>query len=127
MSPLPERDCVSVSPRSQGNISVASPGPGLAIWRTAGPIHRRYAIAAAGALFGATLSLYLLYAALKVELLPTAGHVSLWTGITYQLLNRTSSGSVFTAGTLGHRTVELWLHLDWAWPVLAILAAPWES
>ena len=116
--------CLGISSLSKETFLLLAPALGWQIWRTAGPIHRRYAIAAAGALFGATLSLYVLYAALKVELLPTAGHVSLWTGITYQLLNRTSSGSVFTAGTLGHRTVELWLHLDWAWPVLAILAAP---
>jgi 4-amino-4-deoxy-L-arabinose transferase-like glycosyltransferase len=64
--------------------------------------------------------LYPLYAATKDELLPGSHHVSLLHGILFQLVERTSSGSVFDSGSDAHAVVAGWLAQD---PYLLTAAA----
>lgn len=67
---------------------------------------------------------YPLLAALKGELLPGRGHVSLWSGIAFQLWNRAPSGSVFSHSSGTHADVVQWFHAD-PWLLSAgLLAVP---
>jgi hypothetical protein len=81
-------------------------------WQRGNPGTRRYAMAVAGTLFGVLISAYVLAAAVRSELLPGKGHVSLVDGIIFQLFSRTSGGSVFTAGSPNQQTLAGWLSLD---------------
>lgn len=62
--------------------------------------------------FALLVAAYPLYALLKGELLPGAGHVSLWQGVHFQLSGRQGSGSIFSTGSNMRRTVDGWLRLD---------------
>lgn len=66
--------------------------------------------------FGAAFVLvgvgYPLYALLKGELLPGAGHVSLEQAVTWQLFTRRATGSVFAAHSAAHRLLDSWLAVD---------------
>ena len=65
------------------------------------------------AIFTFTLFIYPLFALLRGELLPGAGHVSLWTnGIVYQLANRSGSGAVWIAGSAKQQLLQGWLFFD---------------
>ena len=100
--------------------------PGLAwqLWQSAGTRTRLYSLTLAGTALAGAGSVYVLYAALKGELLPSPHHVSLLSGIDFQLAGRQASGSIFPAGTLGHHTVALWLHKDWFILAAGLLLAP---
>lgn len=99
-------------------------GPALAwqLWRTSRGTTRRYGVALASSLFVLVGTGYVLLAAVKGELLPGPGHVSLLTGVRFQLFGRAGSGSVFGAHTLAHRVVANWLQLDHVFPAAAVLA-----
>lgn len=81
-------------------------------WQRGNPGTRRYAMAVAGTVFGLLVFAYVLAAAVRSELIPGPGHVSLIDGITFQLISRTSSGSVFTADSPNQTTVSGWIQLD---------------
>src|SRR6478752_2565558 len=91
------------------------------VWTRTAPVTRRYALAVFVALFGVVVSTYVLMAVLRGELVPGPGHVSLWDGIRFLLLERTPGGGLFDPYSLERHTVDQWLRLD---PVLPILAAP---
>jgi hypothetical protein len=76
-----------------------------------------FSLAGLGSGLVLTGSFYPLYAALKGELLPGPGHVSLWDAIRFQLSDRPPSGSMFTAGTGSNQLVLAWLALD---PVVVV-------
>jgi Dolichyl-phosphate-mannose-protein mannosyltransferase len=73
---------------------------------------RRYSLILAGSLFALAVSAYLLYAALRGELLPGPGHVSLVDAVRFQLTGRAASGSPLDPDSLSRRTLELWLGQD---------------
>jgi hypothetical protein len=54
---------------------------------------------------------YPLFALLKGELFPGAGHVSLWDGITYQM-SRPGSGFILDPGTGSSGVLHSWLYYD---------------
>jgi hypothetical protein len=76
--------------------------------------------------FATTLALgvfvYPLFALLKGELLPGAGHVSLVEAMRFQLYGRASTGSALSGGTISRDLVSSWLSLD-AWLLLLGIAA----
>ena len=55
---------------------------------------------------------YPLYAALKGELIPGAGHVSLVGSVIDMLFTRQATGSIFDPHSVTHGTVMQWLQLD---------------
>ena len=60
-----------------------------------------------------TVCVYPLFAALRNELLPGKGHVSLWSnGVMYQLATRKGSGALWQAGSARHQLVMDWLGWD---------------
>jgi hypothetical protein len=91
------------------------------LWRGSDRRTRRYSLAVAGSVFVLTGSFYLLFAALRGELLPGQGHVSLVDGIAFQLLSRKVSGSPFDPSSPSHQTIVSWLRRD-PWLVPAALA-----
>src|SRR6185436_10129268 len=91
------------------------------VWTRTAPVTRRYALAVFVAVFGVVVSVYVLMAVLRGELVPGPGHVSLWDGIRFQLWQRTAGGTLDDPYSLKRHTVGEWLKLD---PALPFLAAP---
>jgi hypothetical protein len=90
------------------------------LWRASDRRTRGYSLAVAGSVFVLTGSFYLLFAALRGELLPGPGHVSLADGVAFQLFSREASGSPFDPSSPSHQTVAGWLQRD-PWLVVAAL------
>jgi hypothetical protein len=90
-------------------------------WQVSDHRTRRYSLTVAASLFVLPCCAYLLYAALRGELLPGPGHVSLVDAVRFQLAGRAPSGSPFDPGSGGRGTIELWLGLD-PWLLAAALA-----
>jgi len=81
-------------------------------WQVSDRRTRRYSLILAGSLFALVGAAYLLYAALRGELLPGPGHVSLVDAIRFQLTGRAPSGSPLDPDSLSRGTLELWLGQD---------------
>ncbi|WP_433591482.1 ArnT family glycosyltransferase [Nocardia sp. CA-145437] len=115
--------CAAVAILSKETMLVVLPALGFALWQAAHPTTRKFS--AAGLLTGIVLTgcLYPLYALLKVELLPGAGHVSLVDGVLFQLHQRTGSGAMWQAGSASGEVVRSWLFYDRVLPVAGVLAA----
>jgi hypothetical protein len=91
-------------------------------WQVSDRRTRRYSLILAGALFVLVVAAYLLYAALRGELLPGPEHVSLVEAIRFQLTGRAASGSPLDPNSLSHRTVASWLGQDpWLLGVATVL------
>jgi 4-amino-4-deoxy-L-arabinose transferase-like glycosyltransferase len=74
---------------------------------------RAMAYTATGMMLVLVVALYPLFAVLRNELLPGKHHVSLWSnGIMYQLANRSSSGSLWQAGSARQQLWHGWMHFD---------------
>src|SRR5439155_970281 len=80
----------------------------LQLWAHGDRHTRRFALTAFLAAFVLVGGIYPLYAALKGELLPGAGHVSLLGAVHFQLAGRAGTGSPLRPGTIGHATVAGW-------------------
>jgi hypothetical protein len=81
-------------------------------WQVSDRRTRRYSLILAGSLFALVVAAYLLYAALRGELLPGPEHVSLVDAIRFQLTGRAPSGSPLDPNSLSRRTLGLWLGQD---------------
>ena len=91
--------------------------------RSADRATRRYTLSVAAStlvLIGAT---YVLFAAVKDELVSSEGRVSLMDGILFQLGTRAGSGSLGDPGSLMSRTLGMWWQLDAVLLVAALVAA----
>ncbi|MBI5161056.1 MAG: glycosyltransferase family 39 protein, partial [Micrococcales bacterium] len=91
--------------------------------RSAAPETRRYTLAVSGSVLALVTGSYLLLAAVKGELLPRSGQVSLLDGVTFQLATRAASGSPFDPQSLTNRTLSRWWQLDAVFIVAALLAS----
>ncbi|GIF08286.1 hypothetical protein [Actinoplanes siamensis] len=99
---------------SKETIVVALPAVVLALWQhTARSSTRPWAVG--GYTSGLVLVgvFYPLYATLRGELFPGAGHVSLIGAWQFQLGDRAGSGSIFHAGSIANGLVRSWLDHDW--------------
>ena len=96
----------------------------LLLWQETSKHNRRYSLALGTSLLFSVLLFYPLLAALKGELLPGAGHVSLVGAIRWQLFDRPSGGSVFDMTSTTFDTVNTWMNLDSWLPALGLLALP---
>jgi len=115
--------CLGMAVLSKETYLLALP---FLIWiavRRADKSTRRYTLSVAGAVLVVIGGGYLLLAAVKGELLPGSGRVSLFEGITYQLGSRAASGSVFDAGSLANEAASQWWALDPVFIVLGTAAA----
>jgi hypothetical protein len=98
---------------SKETMLIAAPAVLVALWQTASRSSTR-----PWALGGYTCGLFLvgifypLYAVLRGELFPGAGHVSLIGAWQFQLASRSGSGSIFSAGSGSASLVHSWLYYD---------------
>lgn len=115
--------CLGIAVLSKETYLLALP---FLIWmavRRADRSTRRYTLSVAGAVLVIIGGGYLLLAAVKGELLPGSGRVSLFEGITYQLGSRSASGSLFDPGSLANAAASQWWALDPVFIVLGSAAA----
>ncbi|ROQ03956.1 MULTISPECIES: glycosyltransferase family 39 protein [unclassified Curtobacterium] len=115
--------CLGIAVLSKETYLLALP---FLIWmaiRRADKSTRRYTLSVAGAVLVVIGGGYLLLAAVKGELLPSSGRVSLFEGITYQLGSRSASGSLFDPGSLANAAASQWWALDPVFIVLGSAAA----
>ncbi|SPF02223.1 ArnT family glycosyltransferase [Streptomyces sp. MA5143a] len=94
----------------------------LTMWRHSHRDTRKFALT--GAITACTLIgvSYPLFALLKGELFPGAGHVSLWDGIVYQM-SRPGSGFILTEGTGSYGVLRSWLYYDRVLPLGGLAGA----
>ncbi|MFE1441045.1 phospholipid carrier-dependent glycosyltransferase [Streptomyces sp. NPDC058739] len=97
---------------SKETIAVLLPVLVVAVWQGSHASTRKFSLAGFGSGFVLTALFYPLYALLKGELLPGAGHVSLLGTLKFQLGGREGSGSAFQDGTDAHRLFTDWLERD---------------
>jgi hypothetical protein len=113
----------AISVLSKETMVVTLPAVALALWQHAARSSTRpWAIG--GFTSGLVLvgAFYPLYALLRGELFPGAGHVSLIGAWQFQLGSRSGSGNVFTDGSVASELLRSWLYHDW-FLLLAGLAA----
>jgi hypothetical protein len=103
---------------SKETYLLALPFLAWVMWRGADRSTRRYTLSIAASLLVLVGLGYVALAAVKGELLPGAGRVSLLEGIQFQLATREASGSVLDTGSLFFATVSQWWQLD---PVLIVV------
>jgi cellulose synthase/poly-beta-1,6-N-acetylglucosamine synthase-like glycosyltransferase len=104
--------CFAAAVLSKETVLVLLPALLLAAARNADKRTRRYCLTLFGSFFGLIALTYPLYAALKGELLPGEGHVSLLGYTIVQLVTREATGSIFDPETETHAIVNNWLQLD---------------
>ena len=104
--------CFAVAVLCKETFLLLAPALAWQLWRTSDRRTRAFAVSMAATVFVLTGATYILYAALKGELLPGKGHVSLVGAIEWQLGQRAASGSVLDNASRGHQTLASWLGRD---------------
>ncbi|GGV78420.1 phospholipid carrier-dependent glycosyltransferase [Streptomyces massasporeus] len=101
---------------------VVLPALFLTMWRHSHRDTRKFALT--GAVTACTLIgfAYPLFALLKGELLPGAGHVSLWDGVKYQM-TRPGSGFILDQGSGSWGVLQSWLYYDRILPLGGLAGA----
>ncbi|MGW3207332.1 ArnT family glycosyltransferase [Streptomyces sp. NPDC001135] len=101
---------------------VVLPALFVTMWRHSHRDTRKFALTGAVTACALTGFSYPLFALLKGELLPGAGHVSLWDGITYQM-SRPGSGFILDAGSGSYGVLQSWLYYDRVLPLGGLAGA----
>ncbi|WP_351233997.1 phospholipid carrier-dependent glycosyltransferase [Streptomyces sp. NPDC002133] len=101
---------------------VVLPALMVTMWRFSHRDTRKFAVTGAVTACALIGFSYPLFALLKGELLPGAGHVSLWEGITYQM-SRPGSGFILTEGTGSYGVLQSWLYYDRVLPLGGLAGA----
>lgn len=83
----------------------------VTMWRHGHRDTRKFALTGAITACALIGLAYPLFALLKGELFPGAGHVSLWDGITYQM-SRPGSGFILDPGSGSYGVLHSWLYYD---------------
>jgi hypothetical protein len=116
--------CFGVAVLTKETSLLLLPALGLQVWQGLDQRTKSFCVTA----FTCALALvglgYPLYAALKGELLPGPGHVSLLEAIQFQLGGRPSTGSILSAGSGSQELVAGWLRADPWLPALGVALAP---
>jgi hypothetical protein len=95
------------------------------VWQNVDRRTRRMCITVFSVVCLVVLSYYPLYAALKGELIPGPGHVSLIGGVEWQLAGRAGSGSIFSVHSASHAQLMSWLNIDpWLLALGAVSVIP---
>lgn len=110
--------CMAIAILSKETFIIMLPVLLYALWRSGDDRNRRYVLTAFGVILVMVGGIYVLYAALKNELLPGEGHVSLLGTFFWQLFGRVGSGSIFDADSDTRGLIGYWLNIDY-WLLLA--------
>ena len=105
--------CFGVAILTKETSLLAAPAILVALWHYSYRPTRWFTMVGAVVTGALVLALYALEAAVKSELLPGPGHVSIVTAVRWQLSDRQGSGSVLDPDSLARRLVHGWLHEDW--------------
>jgi 4-amino-4-deoxy-L-arabinose transferase-like glycosyltransferase len=108
--------CTAVAVLSKETILIAVPGLAVVLWQSTHRDTRKFSAVGFSVALALAVVFYPLYALLKGELVPGAGHVSLLGGLAFQM-SRAGSGFMFTPGTGSNLTLHAWLYYD---PVLIV-------
>ena len=110
--------CFAAAVLSKETIAILLPAVVWMLWQHTDKRTRRWNMASFAVAFSLVVLAYPLFAALRGELLPGRGHVSLAWALWWQLFGRASSGSLLDphSGTFG--LAHFWLSID-PWLVLA--------
>jgi hypothetical protein len=115
---------VAAAHRVKETNALVAPFIAFTLWRSSGKENRRFAVALSASTCLALVMIYPLYAALKGELFPGPGHVSLVWALEWQLLLRPGSGSLLNPHSGLRLALASWLHADAPLLVGALLVAP---
>ncbi|WP_031068567.1 ArnT family glycosyltransferase [Streptomyces sp. NRRL S-118] len=112
----------AVAVLTKETMLVVLPALLVTMWRYSHRDTRKFAVT--GAVTACVLIglSYPLFALLKGELLPGAGHVSLWEGVTYQM-SRPGSGFILTDGSGSNGVLDSWLYYDRVLPLGGLAGA----
>lgn len=105
--------CMAIAILSKETFATLLPVLIYALWRASDKRNRRYMFTAFGVVFVMVSAAYVLYAALKNELFPGVGHVSLLGTAMWQISGREGSGSIFDPGSGTRGLIGYWLNIDW--------------
>jgi 4-amino-4-deoxy-L-arabinose transferase-like glycosyltransferase len=97
---------------SKETTAVALPAILVALWVFSWARTRAFSFVGFLGIGGFLVSGWLLFAIVKNELLPGAGHVSLWEAVVWQLHDRKGVGFLLTDGSGANNTLEMWLAHD---------------
>ncbi|MBR8643510.1 glycosyltransferase family 39 protein [Streptomyces tuirus] len=101
---------------------VVLPALFLTMWRHSHQDTRKFALTGAVTACALIGFSYPLFALLKGELLPGAGHVSLWDGVKYQM-TRPGSGFILDQGSGSWGVLQSWLYYDKILPLGGLAGA----
>ncbi|MEU2915751.1 ArnT family glycosyltransferase [Streptomyces massasporeus] len=101
---------------------VVLPALFLTMWRHSHRDTRKFALTGAVTACALIGFSYPLFALLKGELLPGAGHVSLWDGVKYQM-TRPGSGFILDQGSGSWGVLQSWLYYDKILPLGGLAGA----
>jgi 4-amino-4-deoxy-L-arabinose transferase-like glycosyltransferase len=104
--------CFAIAVLTKETMVLFLPGLVLALIYNADRRTRPFCLTAFFSAFVLIAIGYPLYALLKGELLPGAGHVSLEQSIVWQLAGRQATGSVFAAHSAARQTIDMWTAVD---------------
>lgn len=110
--------CMTIAIMSKETFLIFLPALLLAVIQNSDKRNRRFMLTTFVVVLGLTAAFYALYAALKNELLPGEGHVSLLGTLLWQLTGREGSGSIFDPNSGTRGLVGYWLNID-AWLIIA--------
>jgi hypothetical protein len=114
--------CMAIAILSKETFLALLPVLIYALWQNSDKRNRRYTFTAFSVVFLMVSAFYVLYAALKNELIPGSGHVSLIGTLAWQLFGREGSGSILDPSSGTHGLVGYWLNIDF-WLLAAGIAA----
>jgi hypothetical protein len=104
--------CAGVAVLSKETFLLFTPVIVWELWRHCDRKTRSFCVTGFTVALGMVVISFPLYALLKGELFPGAGHVSLLDAIRFQLVGRTPSGSVLDHTSSARATVDSWFALD---------------
>jgi 4-amino-4-deoxy-L-arabinose transferase-like glycosyltransferase len=113
--------CSTVAVLTKETIALLLPVVFWMLWRRSEPHVRKWHLSIYASTIMLFCAFYPLYAALRGELFPGSGHVSLIWAMYWQLAGRAGSGFIGAGGTAAHGLLLLWLGTD-RWLLCAGLA-----
>jgi hypothetical protein len=116
--------CMAIAVLSKETYLALLPVLVYGLWTTSDKRNRRYMLTIFSVVFFMISSFYVLYAALKGELFPGEGHVSLLGTFFWQLFGRGGSGSILSSTSDTRGLVNFWLDIDHWLLLLGALALP---
>ena len=116
--------CLTIATLSKETAGIALPVVVYLLWRNNPKGSRSWALGVFSTTYLSLCSFYLLYAALKGELLPGTGHVSMVSALIWQMFGRPPSGNPLDTGSGTHGLLMHWLHMDWWLPLGALALLP---